>query len=64
MNEGKQHGYRGACPPVVRHRKFQRRCAPDKNLDGLKHPAKAQVEVAMEGHRVAVRERMGAYEKE
>jgi Raf kinase inhibitor-like YbhB/YbcL family protein len=62
LNDWKQTGYRGPCPPVGRHRYFHKIYALDTALD-LTKPTKAALERAMEGHIVAKGELMGMYHK-
>ena len=63
LNDWKRTGYGGPCPPIGRHRYFHKLYALDVVLDGLRHPTKAQVEVAMKGHVLAHAELVGTYEK-
>ena len=53
LNDWKRTGYGGPCPPIGRHRYFHKLYALDVTLGGLKHPTKAQVEIAMKGHVLA-----------
>jgi Raf kinase inhibitor-like YbhB/YbcL family protein len=63
LNDGKQEGYRGPCPPIGRHRYFYKLYALDTVLPDL-HPAtKAALERAMQGHVLARAELVGYYEK-
>jgi len=63
LNDWKRTGYGGPCPPIGRHRYFHKLYALDRDLTGLKHPTKAQVEAAMQGHVLAQAELVGTYEK-
>lgn len=61
LNDWKQTGWRGPCPPVGRHRYFFKLYALDVVLPDLNHPTKAALEKAMETHVLARAERMGGY---
>jgi Raf kinase inhibitor-like YbhB/YbcL family protein len=63
MNDWKKRGYRGPCPPVGRHRYFHKLYALDVALPDLRHPTKADLEAAMEGHMLARAEFVGLYAK-
>lgn len=63
LNDWKKVGYGGPCPPNGRHRYFHKLYALDVMLDDLKHPTKAQLERAMNGHVLAQAELIGTYEK-
>jgi len=64
MNDWKQPGYRGPCPPIGRHRYFHKLYALDTLLKGIgKTPTKAEIETAMHGHILAHTELMGTYQK-
>jgi len=64
VNDWKQPGYRGPCPPVGRHRYFHKLYALDTLLKGInKTPTKAEIEMAMHGHILAQTELMGTYQK-
>lgn len=63
VNDWKRTGYGGPCPPVGRHRYFHKLYALDTRLEGLRHPTKAQVEAAMEGHVLGRAELVGTYQK-
>jgi Raf kinase inhibitor-like YbhB/YbcL family protein len=63
LNDWKQPGYRGPCPPIGRHRYFFKVYALDTVLGDLKNPSKAQVEKAMEGHILGKGELIGTYQK-
>ena len=63
LNDWKQTGYRGPCPPIGRHRYFHKLYALDVVLPVL-HPAtKATVERAMQGHIMAQCELVGHYQR-
>jgi hypothetical protein len=62
-NDWKRTGYGGPCPPVGRHRYFHKLYALDTVLSGLRHPTKAQVEGAMQGHVLERAELVVTYEK-
>jgi hypothetical protein len=63
LNDWKQSGWRGPCPPVGRHRYFFKLYALDVVLPDLKKPTKAALEKAMEGHVLAHAELIGHYQK-
>jgi hypothetical protein len=63
VNDWKRTGYGGPCPPIGRHRYFHKLYALDRDLAGLKHPPKVQVEAAMQGHVLAQAELVGTYQK-
>jgi Raf kinase inhibitor-like YbhB/YbcL family protein len=63
LNDWKQTGYRGPCPPIGKHRYFFKLYALDTVLPDLKTPAKAKLEKAMEGHILAKAELVGLYQK-
>jgi Raf kinase inhibitor-like YbhB/YbcL family protein len=63
LNDWKQPGYRGPCPPVGEHRYFHKLYALDILLPDLGHPTKAALEKAMEGHVLAKAELVGKYRK-
>jgi Raf kinase inhibitor-like YbhB/YbcL family protein len=62
VNDFKQAGYRGPCPPVGKHRYVFKLYALDKKL-GLQRPTKAQLEQAMQGHILGKTELIGTYQK-
>lgn len=64
LNSWKQTGYRGPCPPPGRHRYFHRLYALDTGLSKLKHPTKAELEAAIQGHILATAELMGTYARQ
>ena len=63
LNDWKQPGYRGPCPPVGRHRYFHKLHALDAVLPDLGRATKARLEVAMRRHVLAHAELVGTYEK-
>lgn len=63
LNDWKQTGYRGPCPPIGRHRYFHKLYALDTVLPDLMTPTKAKLEKAMEGHILAKAELVGMYKK-
>lgn len=63
LNDWKQTGYRGPCPPIGRHRYVHKLYALDTRLDGLERPTKAQVEAAMKGHVISKAKLTGTYQK-
>jgi Raf kinase inhibitor-like YbhB/YbcL family protein len=62
-NDWKVIGFRGACPPVGRHRYFHKLYALDVVLRDLGEPDKAALEAAMKGHVLAQATLMGTYTK-
>lgn len=63
VNDWKQTGYGGPCPPIGRHRYFHKLYALDVVLDDLKQPSKQKLLAAMEGHILAQAEVVGTYQK-
>ena len=63
LNDWKQAGWRGPCPPIGRHRYFHKLFALDAVLPDLGRPTKAQLEKAMEGHVLARAELVGTYQR-
>lgn len=63
VNDWRRTGYGGPCPPMGRHRYFHKLFALDAKLPDLKHPTKAALEKAMQGHVLAQAELMGLYQK-
>jgi Raf kinase inhibitor-like YbhB/YbcL family protein len=61
VNDRKQRGYTGPCPPVGRHRYFFKLYALDTILGDLHGPTKAQLEDAMRGHVIEHAELVGTY---
>lgn len=64
LNDAKQTHYHGPCPPVGRHRYFHKLYALDCMLPDLRHPTKAMLEKAMQGHVLAQCELVGYYKKQ
>ena len=62
-NDWGRTGYGGPCPPIGRHRYFHKLYALDALLPDLKHPTKAQLLAAMEGHVLAQTELIGTYQR-
>ena len=63
LNDWKNIGYGGPCPPIGRHRYFHKLYALDTVLEEINTPTKAKVEAAMKGHVIAQTELMGTYQK-
>ena len=63
VNDWKQSGWRGPCPPIGRHRYFFKIYALDTVLPDLRKPPKAALEKAMEGHVLAKAELVGTYQR-
>lgn len=63
LNDWQRTGYGGPCPPVGTHRYFHKLYALDILLPNLKHPTKAILEKAMEGHVIAHVELIGRYRR-
>ncbi len=53
INDWQHTGYEGPCPPVGSHRYYHKLFALDAVLPDLKHPTKAGLEKAMQGHIIA-----------
>ena len=64
VNDWNRTGYGGPCPPVGKHRYFFKLYALDIVLPDLKHPAKADLERAMQGHVLAQSELIGLYQRQ
>ena len=62
-NDWRRTGYGGPCPPIGRHRYFHKLYALDTVLPPMKHPDKAQLEAAMQGHILAHAELTGTYQR-
>ncbi len=62
-NDWQRTGYGGPCPPVGRHRYFHKLFALDAMLPDLKHPTKAVLEKAMQGHVLAHSDLIGTYQR-
>ena len=63
-NDWHRADYGGPCPPVGKHRYFFTLYALDTVLPDLKHPAKAVLERAMQGHVLAHAELIGLYQRQ
>lgn len=63
VNDWKRTGYGGPCPPIGIHRYFHKLYALDIVLPDLKHPTKAELEKAMQGHIIAQTELIGRYQR-
>jgi len=63
INDWHRTGYGGPCPPVGKHRYFFKVYALDTVLPDLRHPAKAALEKAMQGHVLAHFELVGLYQR-
>ena len=61
INDWKQTGYRGPCPPIGRHRYFHKLYALDVVLPVLQPATKTTLEKAMQGHIMAQCELVGNY---
>lgn len=63
LNDWKKKGYGGPCPPIGQHRYFHKLYALDIVFPELKHPTKATLEKAMEGHILSKAELIGLYQR-
>ena len=63
LNSWKRTSYGGPCPPVGRHRYFEKLYALDTMLPVLRQATKAVLEKAMQGHIIAQGELVGTYER-
>jgi Raf kinase inhibitor-like YbhB/YbcL family protein len=63
VNDWGRTAYGGPCPPIGRHRYFHKLYALDTVLPDLKHPKKAVLEKAMQGHVLAQAVLIGTYQK-
>lgn len=61
INDRKNVGYNGPCPPVGTHRYFHKLYAIDTVLPDLNAPTKAEVLAHIEGHVLAYAELIGLY---
>jgi Raf kinase inhibitor-like YbhB/YbcL family protein len=61
LNDWKQAGFGGACPPTGRHRYFHKLYALDAVLPDLGMPTKAKLEKAMQGHILGEAQLVGTY---
>jgi hypothetical protein len=64
LNDWNRTGYGGPCPPIGNHRYFHKLYALDTVLPDLKHPTKAALEKAMQGHVIAHSQLIGRYQKQ
>ena len=62
LNDRRQRGYTGPCPPIGRHRYFFKLYALDTSLGDLGQPTKADLERAMKGHVLEQTELVGTYQ--
>jgi Raf kinase inhibitor-like YbhB/YbcL family protein len=63
LNDWKETGWRGPCPPKGRHRYHFKLYALDAVLADLHQPPKAALEKAMEGHVLGRAELVGTYQR-
>ena len=63
VNDWKQTGYGGPCPPIGRHRYVHKLYALDARLGDLGRPTKATLERAMQAHTLAKTELIGTYQR-
>ena len=63
LNDWKQTGYRGPCPPIGRHRYFHHLYALDRVLEFKQPPTRKDLLEAIKGHVIAKAELMGTYQK-
>jgi Raf kinase inhibitor-like YbhB/YbcL family protein len=63
LNDWRERGYSGPCPPIGRHRYVHKLYALDIVLPDLGAPTKAQLEQAMQGHVVGQAELIGLYQR-
>ncbi|MGH8291934.1 MAG: YbhB/YbcL family Raf kinase inhibitor-like protein, partial [Gammaproteobacteria bacterium] len=61
-NGWKRTGYGGPCPPIGRHRYFQKLYALDTVLPDLHRPSKDALLAAMRGHVLAETQVIGTYQ--
>lgn len=61
INDRKNVGYNGPCPPVGTHRYFHKLYAVDTLLPDMHAPTKAEVLARIEGHVLAQTELIGLY---
>ena len=62
LNDWKQAGYRGPCPPIGRHRYFFKLYALDTRLPEMHQANKSKIEQAMAGHVLAQAQLIGRYQ--
>ncbi len=63
LNDWHRTGYGGPCPPIGRHRYFEKLYALDTVLPDLGQPTKAALEQAMHGHVLAQQALVGTYQR-
>lgn len=63
LNDWKDTGYGGPCPPIGRHRYYFEVHALDRQLGDLGRATRSDVERAMQGHVLESAVLMGTYEK-
>jgi Raf kinase inhibitor-like YbhB/YbcL family protein len=63
VNDWKQTGWRGPCPPIGSHRYFFKLYALDALLPDLGRPTRVELEKAIEDHVLAKAELIGTYRK-
>lgn len=63
LNDWKQKGYGGPCPPIGRHRYFHKLYALDTRFENLGNPTKADILNAMQGHVISEAVLLGTFEK-
>ncbi len=63
INDWKQTGFGGPCPPIGTHRYFHKLYALDVVLTDLKSPTKKELEQAMNGHVLEKTELVGLYHR-
>lgn len=62
LNDWRNTGYGGPCPPIGRHRYFHKLYALDVVFNNLGKPTKNELLKAMEGHVLAEAEIVGTYQ--
>lgn len=62
INDRKNVGYNGPCPPIGTHRYFHKLYAVDIVLPDLHAPTKSEVLARIEGHVLAYEELIGLYQ--
>ncbi|MEK7303068.1 MAG: YbhB/YbcL family Raf kinase inhibitor-like protein [Pseudomonadota bacterium] len=63
INDWKRTSYGGPCPPIGNHHYYHKLYALDTVLPDLRHPTKAALEHAMQGHIIAQSELIGRYQR-
>jgi Raf kinase inhibitor-like YbhB/YbcL family protein len=64
LNDWRETGWQGPCPPKGRHRYFFKLYALDRALPDLGRPTKADVEKAMAGHVLGQATLVGTYQRQ